>query len=64
MQAAPIQVNYLGYSSTMGADYMNYIIADPTLIPKDKQKYYSEITTHPLVMVPRGFRTQLPKKFS
>ena len=42
MQAAPIQVNYLGYSSTMGADYMNYIIADPTLIPKDKQKYYSE----------------------
>ena len=42
MQAAPIQVNYLGYSSTMGADYMNYIIADKTLIPENKQKYYSE----------------------
>ncbi|MFL2508211.1 MAG: hypothetical protein ACJ0HV_01880 [Candidatus Pseudothioglobus sp.] len=42
MQAAPIQVNYLGYSSTMGADYMNYIIADKTLIPEDKKKYYSE----------------------
>ena len=37
MQAAPIQVNYLGYSGTMGADYMNYLIADRTLIPKDKQ---------------------------
>jgi len=42
MQAAPIQVNYLGYSSTMGASYMDYIIADPTLIPKNKQQYYSE----------------------
>jgi len=42
MQAAPIQINYLGYSSTMGADYMDYIIADRTLIPKNKQKYYSE----------------------
>jgi len=42
MQAAPIQVNYLGYSSTMGADYMHYIIADKTLIPEDKKKYYSE----------------------
>ena len=42
MRAAPIQVNYLGYSSTMGADYMDYIIADKTLIPKDKQQYYTE----------------------
>ena len=42
MQAAPIQVNYLGYSGTLGADYMDYLIADHTLIPKDKQDYYSE----------------------
>jgi predicted O-linked N-acetylglucosamine transferase (SPINDLY family) len=42
MQAAPIQVNYLGYSSTMGADYMHYIIADKTLIPESKKKHYSE----------------------
>ena len=42
MKAAPIQVNYLGYSSTMGAEYMNYIIADLTLIPKDNQQHYSE----------------------
>ncbi len=42
MSVAPIQVNYLGYSSTMGAEYMNYIIADLTLIPKDKQQHYSE----------------------
>ena len=42
MQAAPIQVNYLGYSGTMGAEYIDYLIADSTLIPKDKQHYYSE----------------------
>ena len=41
-RAAPIQVNYLGYPGTMGADYMDYIIADKTLIPQETQQAYSE----------------------
>ena len=41
-RAAPIQVNYLGYPGTLGADYFDYIIADPTLIPKSDQQFYSE----------------------
>lgn len=41
-RAAPIQVNYLGYPGTMGADYMDYLIADATLIPASDQKHYSE----------------------
>lgn len=41
-RAAPIQVNYLGYPGTMGPDYIDYLIADATLIPEDKQQYYSE----------------------
>ena len=41
-RAAPIQVNYLGYPGTMGADYIDYIIADKTLIPPELQSYYSE----------------------
>jgi predicted O-linked N-acetylglucosamine transferase (SPINDLY family) len=41
-RAAPIQVNYLGYPSTMGADYIDYIIADKTLVPSESQSYYSE----------------------
>ena len=41
-RAAPIQVNYLGYPGTMGAGYMDYIIADPTLIPQEFQKFYTE----------------------
>ena len=41
-RAAPIQINYLGYSGTMGADFMDYIIADPVLIPTGYEHYYSE----------------------
>jgi protein O-GlcNAc transferase len=39
---APIQVNYLGYPGTMGADYVDYIIADRIIIPPDQQGFYSE----------------------
>ncbi|QWD05862.1 tetratricopeptide repeat protein [Polynucleobacter paneuropaeus] len=41
-RVAPIQVNYLGYPGTMGASYIDYIIADPTLIPEAKQSFYTE----------------------
>ena len=41
-RAAPIQVNYLGYPGTMAAEYIDYIIADRTLIPVESQKHYSE----------------------
>ena len=39
---APIQINYLGYPGTIGADYFDYIIADHILIPQDQKKFYSE----------------------
>jgi protein O-GlcNAc transferase len=39
---APIQVNYLGYPGTTGADFVDYIIADEILLPKDRQPFYSE----------------------
>ena len=39
---APIQVNYLGYPGTMAAGYMDYLIADETLIPPDSRQHYSE----------------------
>lgn len=41
-RAAPIQVNYLGFPGTMGAEYIDYIIADTTLIPSEFQRYYRE----------------------
>jgi predicted O-linked N-acetylglucosamine transferase (SPINDLY family) len=42
MSAAPIQISYIGYLGTIGADYYDYLIADQTLIPEQNQKYYSE----------------------
>ncbi len=39
---APIQVNYLGYPGTMGADYMDYIVADRIVIPDRHQSCYTE----------------------
>jgi protein O-GlcNAc transferase len=41
-RVAPIQVNFLGYPGTMGADFMDYIIADRTIIPEEHFGYYSE----------------------
>jgi len=41
-RAAPIQVNYIGYPGTMGAQYIDYIVADDTLIPEESRQYYSE----------------------
>jgi predicted O-linked N-acetylglucosamine transferase (SPINDLY family) len=41
-RVAPVQVNFLGYAGTTGADWMDYIIADRTIIPKDHLRFYSE----------------------
>ena len=41
-RAAPIQVSYVGYPGTMGASFMDYLIADPTLIPESSRTHYSE----------------------
>ena len=42
MRPAPVQVNYLGYPGTMGSPYMDYIIADRTVIPVDHLQFCSE----------------------
>ena len=41
-RAAPIQINYLGYPCTMGAKFIDYIIADKTVIPENERINYSE----------------------
>jgi predicted O-linked N-acetylglucosamine transferase (SPINDLY family) len=42
LRPAPIQVNWLGYPGTMGTDCIDYIIADPFIIPSGMERYYSE----------------------
>jgi protein O-GlcNAc transferase len=39
---APIQVNYLGFPGTMGADYIDYILADRHVIPAEQSSFYAE----------------------
>ncbi len=41
-KAAPIQVNYLGYPGTMGAKFIDYILADEIVIPKNNKIKFTE----------------------
>ena len=42
MSAAPIQLSYIGFLGTMAADYYDYLIADPVMIPEESQQHYAE----------------------
>ena len=41
-RSAPIQVNYLGFPGTLGAPYMDYILADKLLIEEADHPFYAE----------------------
>jgi predicted O-linked N-acetylglucosamine transferase (SPINDLY family) len=41
-RAAPVQVSYLGYAGTLGARYMDYLLADEVVIPAGQERWYSE----------------------
>ena len=42
LRAAPLQVSYLGYLGTLGSDYMDYLIADATIVPPEYRQHYAE----------------------
>lgn len=42
LRPAPVVVNFLGYSGTMGADYVDYMIADSVVIPETARQHYTE----------------------
>ncbi|MFZ5952070.1 MAG: tetratricopeptide repeat protein [Candidatus Rifleibacteriota bacterium] len=57
---APVQVNYLGYSSTLGLDYIDYIIADRHIIPKNYRNCYSEKVVYlPDTYLPTDSRVEI-----
>jgi predicted O-linked N-acetylglucosamine transferase (SPINDLY family) len=39
---APVQVSYLGYPATMGADFIDYLMADRFVVPSTEQAFFSE----------------------
>jgi uncharacterized protein (TIGR03032 family) len=42
LRPAPLQINYLGYPGTLGADYIDYIITDPVVTPPALANYFTE----------------------
>jgi predicted O-linked N-acetylglucosamine transferase (SPINDLY family) len=46
-----VQVNFLGFPGTMGASYVDYIIADPIVIPDGDLQHYCESVVH----IPNGY---------
>ena len=55
---APVTVNYLGYPGTTGADFMQYVLADPVSLPTDNQAFYSEKIVH----LPATYQPNDPKR--
>src|SRR5713101_6229946 len=43
---APIQVSYLGYPGTMGACFIDYVLADRFVLPLEDQPFYDEKIVH------------------
>jgi predicted O-linked N-acetylglucosamine transferase (SPINDLY family) len=41
-RAAPVQVSYLGFLGTLGAPFMDYLLADRSLVPDSLRPYYDE----------------------
>lgn len=39
---APLQINYLGFPGTMGAEFIDYIVADRHVIPEGEAEAYQE----------------------
>ncbi len=52
---APIQVAFLGFPGTLGADYIDYIVADPHVIREaDRNHYTEQIIYLPDTCLPAG----------
>jgi protein O-GlcNAc transferase len=43
---APVQVQYLGFPGTLGTDFIDYVIADPVILPFDQQPHFAENIVH------------------
>lgn len=42
LRPAPVQISYMGFPGSSGADFMDYLIADKVVIPECQQPHYQE----------------------
>ena len=52
-RVAPVQISHLGYPGTTGAEFIDYLIADKTLIPHENRGFYSES----IIFMPHSFQS-------
>jgi protein O-GlcNAc transferase len=55
LKPAPVQAHYLGYGATTGADYIDYLITDDTVMDKEAAHWCSET----LAFLPKTFMPPL-----
>jgi protein O-GlcNAc transferase len=61
MRAAPVQINFLGFPGSMGMDFIDYLIADPIVVPPAQAEFYSEkVLRMPHTYLPFDDRRTLP----
>ena len=58
-RAAPIQISYLGYPGTLVAPFIDYVIADKIVIPKESACFYSE----KIIYLPNCYQINDRKRF-
>ncbi|HSW25489.1 MAG TPA: hypothetical protein VLJ62_22205 [Burkholderiaceae bacterium] len=59
---APLQLNWLGFPGTSGADYIDYLIGDAVVTPLANEAHFSErIAQMPLCYQPNDSRRALPQ---
>ena len=49
---APVQVSYLGYPGSSGADFIDYLVADRITVPAGEERHYSER----LILLPDSYQ--------
>jgi predicted O-linked N-acetylglucosamine transferase (SPINDLY family) len=64
-RCAPVQVNYLGYPGTLGAGFMDYLIADEFVIPPGSEQHYTEqVVRLPECFQPNDDKRQIGERLS
>ena len=51
LRPAPLQLSYMGFCGTMGADFIDYLVADERVVPAAQREYYSEA----LLLMPHSY---------
>jgi len=58
---APLQIAFLGFPGTLGSEFIDYLIADPHVIPESEQRHYAEQLIYlPDSYLPSDFVPSLP----